>query len=137
MIPPEEILKWGPWLVTAIFFADKAIAALRRLVAAPAEIKSNILLRAEKIHAEQMQEAAEVRLAARAEELLGLVSKVTDLEKLLAEALALLRPNGGMSLYDRITKLDKDFRDSIEDTQRWRREVMRRLDDAPRDEHGA
>ena len=136
-MPIEEILKWGPWLVTAIFFVDKAIAALRRVVAAPAELKSNILLRAEKIHAERMQDAAEARLAARADELLGLVSKVTELEKLLGEALALLRPNGGMSIYDRVVKLDRDLRDSIEDAQRWRREVMRRLDDAPRDEHGA
>lgn len=129
----EDLLQWGPWLVTAIFFADKAIAALRRLMAAPAELRTNILLRAEKIHAEQMQEAAETRLAARAEELIGLLQKVSDLEKLLAEALALLRPNGGMSLYDRITKLDKDFRDSIEDTQRWRREVMRQLEGATQD----
>lgn len=133
----EEILKWGPWLVTAIFFADKALAALRRVVAAPAELRTNILRRAEEIHAEQVRDQAERLLSSRADEIIALISRVESLEKLLQEALTQLRPNGGASLHDRIVKLDKDLRDSIVDGQRWRREVVAMLESAPRDEHGA
>lgn len=133
----SEILKWVPWLVTAIFFADKAIAALKRLVAAPTELRGTILRRAEEIHAEQLREQAELLLSSRADEIIALFSRVGTLETLQRETLALLRPNGGSSLADQLGKLDRDFRDSITDSQRFRRDVMARLDEAPRDEHGA
>ena len=104
-----------PWVIAGVLMLDRLWSAAQRLAAVPGEIRRKVAEADEKIHEAEERERA-----------------LTKLAEYQSAILALLRPDGGMSLWDRVDKLDKDFRAYVEDAQRANRTIIGHLEDAPR-----